>query len=363
MISIFLAKVRHPSNYSPTSVIEGEPYITWDDRCRFALVIFSVVRNPNESTDSSNSDVVPALSNQVPWTFVHEERPNAPATLLENTLRSTHLRAWDFVTGKALASKLPIVFSFADDPRDKRAFMMVSRSAGRLQQFQAPGEGDILGMGANAIVHRVQLAFTQADGSHRDENWTTVNIGLENKSSVSNQSKITEEEEEWDAAVKRPFSLEKMLIFLQNSSEAGLAKRLRLANLLNSDKRVLYFYGLGLGLSTNAYQNEYKFELMLLSKYDENFSSYTMRCFMEEYITSLSSVADQDVRLSIERLQSEFSITSVKVFLVSLLNGKKIADLCADQSKLTCVFFQSFSFQRSHSDGHTGKLDPNCPSF
>ncbi len=320
----------HPITLPP-SVIEGEPYITWDERCRFALVIFSVVRNPNGSpssdlrkmvhADSTNSDIV-QLADQVPWTFVHEERPNAPATLLENTLRSTHLRAWDFVTGEALASKLPIVFSFADDPRDKRSFMMVSRSAGRLQQFQAPGEGDILGMGANAIVHRVQLAFTQADGGHRDENWTTVNIGLENKSSSSTQSKNTEERE-WDSAVKRPFSLGKMLVFLQNSSEAGLAKRLRLANLLNSDRRILYFYGLGIGLSTNACnQNEYKFELMLLSKYDENFASYTMRVFMEEYLTRLSSVADETVRISIERMQSEFSITSVKVFLVSLLNGE-----------------------------------------
>lgn len=294
--------------------------------------------------DAANDDIDLSMrSDQVPWTFVHQERPNAPATLLENTLRSTHLRAWDFVTGKALASKLPIVFSFADDPRDKRAFMMVSRSAGTLQQFQSPGEGDILGMGANAIVHRVQLAFTRADGGHRDENWTSVNVGLENDTSISVhsnkttsvsirsnyttsesiQSNTEEGEEYWDAAAKRPFSLEKMLTFLQNSSEAGLAKRLRLANLLNSDKRVLYFYGLGLGLSTNAYnQNEYKFELMLLSKYDEHFSSYTMRCFMEEYITIISSLTDEDQKVSIQRMQSEFTITSVKVLLVSLLNGE-----------------------------------------
>ena len=111
-----------------------------------------------------------------------------------------------------------------------------------------------------------------------------------------------------------------MLAFLQNSSEAGLAKRLRLANLLNSDKRVLYFYGIGLGLSTNAYnQNEYKFELMLLSKYDENFSSYTLRCFMEEYTTQLILVTDESRRMSMERMQIEFSITAVKVLLVSLL--------------------------------------------
>jgi hypothetical protein len=116
-----------------------------------------------------------------------------------------------------------------------------------------------------------------------------------------------------------------MLVFLQNSSEAGLAKRLRLANLLNSDKRVLYFYGLGLGLSTNAYnQNEYKFELMLLAKYEEDFSTYTMRCFMEEYLTIPSSVTDEERKASIVRMQSQFSITAVKVLLVSLLNGELI---------------------------------------
>ena len=329
-----------PSNNSLSLVIEGEPYVTWNSRCRFALVIFSVVRYPITSpttstpsdyekpvicTDSADFDIDHSMrSDQVPWTFVHEERTNAPATLLENTLRSTHLRAWDFVTGRALASKLPIVFSFAEDPHDKRAFMMVSRSAGTLQRFQSPGEGDILGMGANAIVHRVQLAFTRADGGHRDENWTTVNVGLENESSTSFQSNNTEEGEGfWDAAVKRPFSLGKMLVFLQKSSEAGLAKRLRLANLLNSDKRVLYFYGLGLGLSTNAYnENEFKFELMLLAKYDEHFSSYTMRCFMEEYMTRLGSVTNEDQMLSIQRMQSQFSITSVKVLLVCLLNGE-----------------------------------------
>ena len=114
-----------------------------------------------------------------------------------------------------------------------------------------------------------------------------------------------------------------MLVFLQNSSEAGLAKRLRLANVLNSDKRVLYFYGLGLGLSTNAYnQNQYKFELMLLARYCETFSTYTMRRFMEEYMTVQSSVTDEAQRLSLHKMQSEFSVTSVKVLLVSLLNGK-----------------------------------------
>ena len=278
---------------------------------------------------------------QEPWTFVHKERPNAPATLLENTLRSTHLRAWDFVTGEALASKVPTVFSFADDPRDRRAFMMVSRSANTIQQFDAPGEGDILGMGENAIVHRAQLSFTTSSGSHRDDGWTSVNVGLQNNKLGDSQPNAKHEDiektprEDWDAAIKRPFSLSKMLVFLQNSSEAGLAKRLRLANLLNSDGRVLYFYGLGLGLSTNAYNhNQYKFELMLLSKYEEVFSTYTMRRFIEEYVATPSSV-DENQRSAIQKLQSDFSITSVKVFLVSLLNAFR---------DLTLMGIQAFDF-------------------
>ena len=65
-----------------------------------------------------------------------------------------------------------------------------------------------------------------------------------------------------------------------------------------------------------------KFELMLLAKYEEEFSSYTLRCFMEQYMSVPSSVSNADERLSILRMQSQFSITSVKVLLVSLLNGK-----------------------------------------
>mmetsp|Transcript_36420 Transcript_36420/g.78634 ORF Transcript_36420/g.78634 Transcript_36420/m.78634 type:complete len:907 (+) Transcript_36420:20-2740(+) len=322
---------------------DGEHHVTWNERCRFALVIMSVIKIPKvPSVDNEHID--PAKRpDQVPWTFVHEERPNAPATLLQNTLRATHLRAWDFVTGESLASQLPIIFSFAEDPRDRRAFMMVSRSANTLQQFHAPGEGDILGMGENAIVHRVQLSYTRGDGRHRDEHWTRVNVGLENEEPVNKSSNKNKEDEsdsshveDWDAAVKRPFSLGKMLVFLQNSSEAGLAKRLRLANLLNSDKRVLYFYGLGLGLSTNAYnENEYKFELMLLAKYCPNFSTYTMRVFMEEYMTVLGRVTDEAQRLSLHKMQSQFSITSVKVFLVSLLNAFR---------DLTLMGVQAFDF-------------------
>ena len=222
---------------------DGEPHVKWNERCRFALVIFSVIRIPKEvctQSSSSESDkrmdiedeIDPSLRpDQEPWTFVHEERPNAPATLLENTLRTTHMRAWDFVTGESLASDTPIVFSFADDPHDRRAFMSVSKSAGTLMKFRAPGEGDILGMGENAIVHRVQLSVTHKDG--RDNVIRSAFSGSIDGGDAKNNKNVNDGH--WDAAVKRPFSLSKMLVFLQNSSEAGLAKRLRLANLLNSD--------------------------------------------------------------------------------------------------------------------------------
>ena len=126
------------------------------------------------------------------------------------------------------------------------------------------------------------------------------------------------------------------LVFLQNSQEAGLAKRLRLANLLNSDKRVLYFYGLGLGLSNNAYNPyQYKFELMLLAEYEESFSTYTMKQFMEDYITNPSTAQTDHQRIAIEKLQSNFSITAVKVLLVSLLNAFR---------DLTLMGIQAFDF-------------------
>jgi protein-tyrosine phosphatase len=105
----------------------------WNSKCRFALVIFSVHFQENGGTY------------QEPWTFVHTERPGARATLLENNLISTYLRAWDFVTGQAFASKQPIVFSFAEDSRDRRQFMKISTSSNAALQFHAPGEGGEFG--------------------------------------------------------------------------------------------------------------------------------------------------------------------------------------------------------------------------
>ena len=71
-------------------MVDGEPYVTWNERCRFALVIFSVIRIPKVPTSKSVStdskkmeiDIDVAGDNiepskrpdQVPWTFVHKER-------------------------------------------------------------------------------------------------------------------------------------------------------------------------------------------------------------------------------------------------------------------------------------------------
>eukprot|EP00980_Cylindrotheca_fusiformis_P009794 scaffold2156_cov115-Cylindrotheca_fusiformis.AAC.19 len=289
--------------------------VRWTARCRFALVILSVYSDKEKKY-------------QEPWTFEHTERPGAQATLLENNLISTYLRAWDFVTGQAFASKQPVVFSFAEDPRDRRQFMKISTSANEAQQFEFPGEGGILGMGANAIVHHVELeptsplAFSSKsqrddddDDDDEDDDTLAVSEALHPQS--------------WDAAVKRPFGLSKMLASLESSSEAGLAKRVRFANSLNSDGRVIFFYGLGVALSANADRpTQYKFEATLLARYEPEFSTYTMRKFMEEYTSPKSTDA-------VTSWRNEFSLISVKVLLVSLLNAFR---------DLTLMGVQAFDF-------------------
>ena len=218
-----------------------EQHVRWNSKCRFALVIFSVFKR------SSSGEIY-----EEPWTFEHNERPGAPATFLQYNLLTTHLRAWDFgksiqyvdagrimdidsdglsvpVTGQSYCSMEPIVFSFSPDPRDKRQFMRISTSANKPVQFHAPGEGGILGMGANAIVHRVSLGKVTKSINSRELGFMDT----------------CPQEGRWDAAVKRQFSFDKMKAFLENKSEAGLAKRIRMASLLNSDGRVVEFYGLG----------------------------------------------------------------------------------------------------------------------
>lgn len=306
---MFGLKIEESKEETSTKVVH------WTDLCRFALVIFSVYFNPSDESSLLQRP-------QEPWTFVHRERPGAPSTLLANTLINTKLRAWDFCDGQAFESKEPIVFSFSNDPRDKRQFMKISTCSQEAQQFLAPGEGGILGMGANAIVHRVELKSTSP---------RSFETPVENEAG----------NEEWDAAVKRPFSLSKMLASLEAGSEAGLGKRLRQLShrtLLNSDGRVLYFYGLGVALSSNAYQpTEYKFEAAILARYEEEFSTYTMKRFMEDYISpeALPPARENDTTDRNHDWREDFSLISVKVLLVSLLNAFR---------DLTLMGVQAFDF-------------------
>ena len=387
-----------PSSSVSSSQQHNQYMVEWNDKCRFALVIFSVYTTTATSSSSSSAAAAAAAaaetttndkssSNgtnqhhnhsekrlQKPWTFLHEERPNAPATFLENNLFTTHLRAWDFVTGQAYASAQPIVFSFSNDPRDRRGFMKISTSANSMQQFHAPGEGGILGMGANAIVHRVQLrptslaSATKGNPAKDEEMMTTSTTATTTTTSISMReqrrlfrcdSRDSDDEElslqsGWDAAVKRPFSLSKMLASLENSSEAGLAKRMRFANSLNSDGRVLYFYGLGVAMSANLTtpstrqeleakestkksKFEYKWEAILLARYEEEFSTYTMKRFMQDYTAEIDKLRETDPQRAQKAaaLQEEFTILNVKILLVSLLNAFR---------DLTLMGVQAFDF-------------------
>ena len=141
---------------SSSQVVDNNDRIVfWTSKCRFALVIFSVYTGSNSSgededtnndDDATNKRTTTSRRYQEPWTFQHQERPGAPATLLANTLISTHLRGWDFCDGQAYASKEPIVFSFSPEgASDKRQFMKISTCSQESQQFEAPGEGGILG--------------------------------------------------------------------------------------------------------------------------------------------------------------------------------------------------------------------------
>jgi len=294
-----------PSMHSPRKAPEVIR-IRWNSKCRFALVIFSASYEKDGQTFEE------------PWTFEHKERSSSKSSLLQNNLIDTYLRAWDFETGQAFASCDPIVFSFADDPRDRRSFMKISTQANAPQQFRAPGEGGILGMGANAIVHQVELDPTSPLLTPRD--W-------EKSDGFSWMDALPQH---WNAAVKRPFGLSKMLASLKDSSEAGLAKRVRYANSLNKDGRVVRFYGLGVALSANADRpGQYKYEVAILSRYEEEFSSYTMRKFMEDYCSN--RVTDPKVI----KWRKKFSLISVKVLLVSLLNAFR---------DLTLVGVRAFDF-------------------
>eukprot|EP00930_Biecheleria_cincta_P047550 TRINITY_DN32985_c0_g1_i1.p1 TRINITY_DN32985_c0_g1~~TRINITY_DN32985_c0_g1_i1.p1 ORF type:complete len:779 (-),score=133.68 TRINITY_DN32985_c0_g1_i1:288-2624(-) len=289
------------------ATLNSDAILRWTDCCRFELFIFSLVKSCPEIQDEV----------QEPFTFVHKERSGAPGTFLIH-YGATYLRAWDFGTGVAFRSTHAIVFSFSEDPRNKRDFMNVSTSENKRQQFNAPGEGGILGMGNNAIVHHVQL-----DAVSKSEQTLILDRP---HSDVSG-------EKFWDAAVKRPFSLGKMLASLEHKSEAGVAKRLRMAGALNKNGRLLYFYGLGIALaSNNNNHDEYKFEACLLSHYQEEFSSYTLKRFMNDY-TAVLDPGNPDAEIA--KLQKDFTLIKVKVLLVSLLNGFR---------DLTLMGVQAFDF-------------------
>ncbi len=94
----------------------------------------------------------------------------------------------------------------------------------------------------------------------------------------------------------------------------------------------LYF---SVGLSSHSYNDhEYKFEAMLLAKYEEEFSTYTMKKFMEDFLIPIDTLLPEE-RQEIQSLQSKFSLISVKVLLVSLLNAFR---------DLTLMGVQAFDF-------------------
>ena len=388
--------------------------VRWRPSCRFELVIFSL-RVP--CTDSRNEQ-------HLPFTFRHQERAGARGTLLEESNLDPHLRAWDFTSGLPYRSAKPIVFSFSHDERSRRDFMAISEASGERQHFSAPGEGSILGMGNNAIVHRVRLDAVEqardgspsfkrrraaepkgAEGTSMSTSNSPVNPRRQPRvaagfgeikpteppkaveaapaeggtsgpsprkmqwpsmarifSTASMSSLNSLEPDHWDAAVcdrtthvrdarprpwrdpglgsaqvKRQFSMAKMLASLNQKSEAGVAKRLRMAGALNQQGRLLFFHGLGVCLaSNNEDQDEYKFEATLISQYLEDFSSYTLkrrramprpscsravtarwrgRRFMDDFVLGERQRAalSHDERQRIEVLQHEFSLIKVKV--------------------------------------------------
>ena len=79
---------------------------------------------------------------------------------------------------------------------------------------------------------------------------------------------------------------------------------------------------------------EYKWEAILLARYEEEFSTYTMKRFMEDYIAIQTKAAPARLK-EIRALQEKFSLIHVKVLLVSLLNAFR---------DLTLMGIQAFDF-------------------
>jgi len=283
--------------------------VHWVDSCRFELVLFSLINTKSGAPH--------------PFIFPHSERDTAPDSLLAANSVELHLRAWDFVSGAAFRSEEPIVFSFSNDQKSMRDFMNISiAKEGERQQFNAPGEGGILGVGKNAIVHHVNLDAVPS-------------ASRELKRCPSSES-VIDTVDHWDAAVKRPFSLAKMLAMVDTKSEAGVAKRLRMAGALNPQGRLLHFYGMGIAMSSNNDNcNEFKFEMVLLSQFKKEFSTYTMKRFLDDFAAKPAHVSGEDEGKRVIALQEELSLIKVKRLLISLVDGFR---------DLTLMGVQAFDF-------------------
>ena len=85
---------------------------------------------------------------------------------------------------------------------------------------------------------------------------------------------------------------------------------------------LLYFYGVGVCVASNYDDHElFKFEASILSQYLEDFSSYTLKMFVNDYHTRIHNRLPAEERLRLSKLQGRFSLIMVKVLLVSLLDG------------------------------------------
>ena len=227
-------------------------------------------------------------------------------------------------------------------------------------------------MGNNAIVHRVDLVLAKPTGPGASPGVSSANNSVSStRSAMSMMGRAmsfdsllgAEAEQRWDAAVKRAFSLNKMLAAMESKAEAGVAKRLRLAGALNRhgrlldtlplalppipntatppppspSHRLLYFYGLGIALASNIEDHDvYHFEITLLSQYQSDFSSYTLKKFMDEYTALVPEAGEAGSESERTRtLQDQFTILKVKILLVSLLNAFR---------DLTLMGVQAFDF-------------------
>ena len=382
--------------------------VRWTGACRFEVILFTFFWRPPPADDAAASAAAAWSGRhderEQPFTFRHAERATARGTLLEHAGVDPYVRAWDFSSGEPFRSTESIVFSFSPDgAKSKRDFMEISVAARARQQFDAPGDhaggfGAILGMGNNAIVHKLELAIVDPapppaaaqssddlaalaaaapmrsinapgsmNGSGR-HSWpgNLSEAGAEGArlspspsplgggSGAERFKRVVEtvvkrgrsnrgEGRHWEAAVKRAFSVQKMAGMLNPNSEVEVAKRLKRVSALNRQGRLLSFYGLGVLVSSHiADRHEYRFELSLLSQYNKEFSAYTLSRFLEDFILEKRrrDLLAPEKKATVEKLQDEFSLMHVKVLLVSLLSGFR---------DLTLMGVQSFDFNHPNN--------------